>query len=255
MKKIILLPFLFSICAALAQDTPQKLIDKAIAHAGGFEAWNGMRTLQFRKTNTRFNPDGSVLSSRVQLHNYRMGPSPQMRIEWEDNGSKILMINNGKEAWKFVDGKRATKQEDINSARGSTFGAHYVFGMPWKLRDPGTQLADGGKQTLEDGTVVQKVRTTYAKGAGDAGGMHTWTYMFDPETGRIVCNHLEYAPGKFDWTEYYDEKPVGRLIFSTRRVGYNADANGRVGPKLSETLYEDIQSNVDLPANLFDLPR
>ncbi len=255
MRKLITLPFLLLICAALAQDTAQSIVEKAITHAGGFEAWTATRTLQFRKTSKRFAPDGSLTSTFVQFHRYQMQPSPRMRIEWEQDGQKILLINNGKEAWKFVNGKRATTQQDINSARGSTFGAHYVSGMPWKLRDPGTQLADAGTQTLEDGSVVQKVRATYAKGAGDAGGVHTWTYMFDPATGRLVCNHLEYAQGKYDWTEYSDEKPVGGLLFPTHRVGYNADANGRVGPKLSETLYEDIQSNVDLPADLFEFPR
>ncbi len=103
----------------------------------------------------------------------------------------------------------------------------------------------GGLDELQDdplphdnGTVVQKVRTTYAKGAGDAGGMHTWTYLIDPKTGRLAANHLEFVPGKFDWTEYYDEKPVGQLLLSVRRVGYIRDAKGKVGPKQSEITYD-----------------
>jgi hypothetical protein len=127
--------------------------------------------------------------------------------------------------------------------------------MPFKLRDPGTQLEKAGAMTIDDGTVVQKVRVTYAKGAGDAGGMHTWTYMFDPQTGRLACNHLQYAADKYDWTEYYDEKPVGSLILSTRRVGYNADANGKVGPKQSEITYDQIQTNIEFPRDLFKPPR
>ncbi len=178
-----------------------------------------------------------------------------MRVEWESDGSQGLMINDGEQAWKFVNGQPATTSEDVNAARGNTFGSEYVFSIPFKLRDPGTQLADGGPVTLDDGTVVQKIRTTYAKGAGDAGGMHTWTYLIEPQNGRLVANNLEFAPGKFDWTEYYDEKPIGQLLLSVRRVGYNADAKGKVGPKQSEITYDQFKTNVDYPPDYFEPPR
>jgi len=258
MKPLFLLPLLLATSLAGAQTplTPEQLVAKAIEHAGGWVSWTNTKTLQFRKTTNRFNEDGSPKETRVQFHKYVLHPSPQMRIDWEMNGSKGVMINNGKgEAWKFVNGKEATTQEDINGARGNTFGSHYVFGMPFKLRDPGTQLEDGGTATMDDGTVVQKVRTTYAKGAGDAGGMHTWTYMFDPQTGRLACNHLQYEADKWDWTEYYDEKPVGSMLLSSRRVGYTADANGKVGQKRSETIYDQIETNVEFPRDLFEKPR
>ncbi len=257
MRRLFLLSLLLSCSFANAQDlTPEKLVDKAIEHAAGWEAWTNTKTIQFRKTTQRFNEDGSFKETRVQFHKYVLHPSPQMRIDWEMNGSKGIMINNGKgEAWKFVNGKEATTQEDINGARGNTFGSHYVFGMPFKLRDPGTQLENAGTATMDDGTVVQKIRTTYAKGAGDAGGMHTWTYMFDPQTGRLACNHLQYEADKWDWTEYYDEKAVGSMLLSTRRVGYTADANGKVGQKRSETTYDQIETNVEFPRDLFKAPR
>lgn len=250
------LPLLLAASIAYAQDlAPDKLVEKAIEHAGGWDAWLGTKTIQFRKTVLRFEPDGKLKETRVQYHKYILQPSPQMRIEWESNGSKGVMINDGQQAWKLVNGKQATSQEDINAARGNTFGSHYVFGMPFKLRDPGTILTDAGMATLEDGTVVRKIRTTYEKGAGDAGGMHTWTYMFDQQTGRLAANHLEFAPGKFDWTEYFDEKPFGALVMATRRVGYDADANGKVGPKRSETTYDQIQTNVEYPHDWFKPPR
>lgn len=256
MRKLFLLPLLLAVSLAHAQEiTSEQLVEKAIAHAGGWDAWMNTRSIQFRKTIVRYEPDGKVKETRVQYHKYLLHPSPKMRIDWEMNGSKGIMINDGQQAKKYANGKEMTAQEEINAARGNTFGSHYVFCMPFKLRDPGTILADGGAATLEDGTVVQKIRTTYEKGAGDAGGMHTWTYMFDPQTGRLAANHLEYEPGKFDWTEYSDEKPVGALLLSTKRVGYDADANGRVGPKRSETTYDEIQTNIDFSKTLFQFSR
>jgi hypothetical protein len=41
---------------------------------------------------------------------------------------------------------------------------------------------------------VEKVRVTYEKGAGDAGGLHTWTYYFDSRSARLTANHLNYGP-------------------------------------------------------------
>ncbi len=256
MRKSFLLPLLLALSLVGAQEnSPEKLVDKAIERAGGWAAWIGTRTIQFRKTTVRFGPDGKATDTRVQYHKYVLQPSPQMRIEWESNGSKGLVINDGQQAWKFVNGKPATTQEDINGARGNTFGSHYVFGIPFKLRDPGTGLEDAGTMTMDDGTLVRKVRAIYGKGVGDAGGLHTWTYMFDPQTGRLACNHLEYAPGKYDWTEYFDEKPFGSLVMATRRVGYDANANGKVGPKRSETTYEEIKTNVEFPRAWFKPPR
>ena len=255
MRRLLLLPLILLIAAANSQQSAQQIVEKAIEHAGDWNAWMATRSIEFRKMVVRFHPDGTVKSTMAQFHKYLLHPSPRMRIEWESNGSQGLMINDGQQAWKFVNGQPATTPEDANAARGNTFGSHYVFCMPFKLRDPGTQLADAGIMTLDDGTVVQKVRATYAKSAGDADGKHTWTYLFDPKTGRLVANHLEYAPDKFDWTEYYDEKPVGPLLLSIRRVGYNADAKGRVGPKQSETTYDQFKTNVDYPPEYFKPPR
>jgi hypothetical protein len=255
MRKLFLLPLLLAVSLTGAQENAaKKVVDKAIEHAGGWDAWMGTRTIQFRKTIKRFAPDGKVTETRVQFHKYALHPSPMMRIDWESNGSKGVMLNNGKQAWKFANGTEMPDEKDVNAARGNTFGSHYVFCMPFKLRDEGTQLADAGPLTLADGTTVEKIRTIYAQGAGDAGGMHTWTYMFDPQTGRLVCNHLEFASGKYDWTEYYDEKPIGQILLSTRRIGYDADANGKVGPKRSETIYDQIEVNVQFPRDLFAVP-
>ena len=254
MRTILSLLLLFMSTSTTAPDGARIVVDKAIEHAGGWQAWTSTRTIQFRKTTVHFAADGTVRDTRVQFHRYVLNPAPRMRIESDDHGSKIVAINDGHQAWKLVDGKLASSQDEINSARNNTFGSHYVFGMPFKLRDPGAQLADAGGAQLPDGPLVRKIRVTYAKGVGDSGGLHTWTYLIDPASGRMIANHLQYAPGKYDYTEYYDEKPIGSLTLPTRRIGYEADANGKVGPRQSETTYDQIETNVDLSEELFAPP-
>ncbi len=41
-----------------------------------------------------------------------------------------LMISDGQQGWKFVNGEPPTTQDDINATRGNTLGSHYVFCIP-----------------------------------------------------------------------------------------------------------------------------
>lgn len=232
------------------QGKPGEVVRRSIEHAGGWDAWEQKRTVQFRKTTTRYLPDGKVERRRVQVHRYILRPEMRARIDWEENSKRYTLINDGRQAWKLVDGREATTQTDINEARNATFGSHYVFGMPFKLTDPGAILEHSGRGRLGGGN-VDRVRVDYEKGAGDAGGMHAWTYLFDARTGRLVANHLQYEADKYDYTEYLDEKPTSGLLLPMRRLGYNANPKGKRGPRTTEILYEDVRWNEDLPPALF----
>lgn len=238
----------------LPEGSAGAVVRRAIDSAGGWDSWEEKKTVQFRKTTTRYRPDGSVERTRVQLHRYVLRPEFRARMEWEEEGKKIVLINDGSRAWKLVDGKEATGEQDRDQARNATFGSHYVFCMPFKLTDPGARLEYAGHEALADGTMMEKVLVTYEKGAGDAGGLHNWTYYFDENTGRLAANHLNYAPDKYDFTEYLDDRTFDGIRLAARRLSYNADAQGKTGPKLSETLYEEARWNVSLPASLFQPP-
>ena len=236
----------------LPADASGAAVRRAIEYAGGWDAWAAKRSVSFRKTIRRFRPDGTVELTRVERHRYRLQPFAS-RMDMEVDGHKTVYVNDGQSAAKWVDGKEMTSEADVNSARNNTFGSHYVFGMPFKLTDPGARLEPAGKEKLADGTIADKVRVSYEKGAGDAGGLHTWTYYFDSRDGRLCANHLTYGPDKYDYTEYYDEKTVGGLRLSTRRLGYHADARGKVGSPFSEIRYDDIRFDGALPRALFAL--
>jgi hypothetical protein len=239
----------------LPNDPAGAIVRRSIDHTGGWPAWAEKKSVQFKKTVVLYEPDGSIKRKRVQFHRYELSPGMKGRVEWEEDGKKYVLVNSGYEAVKLVDGKIATSEKDRNEARNATYGSHYVFGMPFKLTDVGAHLAPAGTEKMPGGVVVDKVRVTYDKGAGDSGGLHTWTYYFDRKTGRLVANNLNYEPGKYDYTEYLDERPVGNLLLPMKRSGYAANEKGKVGRKTSEILYEDIRFDVPLPAALFVLPR
>lgn len=230
------------------------VVSRALAYAGE-DAWKSKTSVEFRKTVTRYKPDGSVERKRVEMHRYRLQPRFGGRIERDEEGKKVLLVNDGYQAWRFVDGQPATTQEDAHAARGATFGSHYVFAMPFKLLDPGVHLAPAGREKLADGTEVEKVRTTYDKGAGDAGGLHTWTYYFDVKTGRLCAAHLNYETDKHDFTEYSDDQSVSGVRIATRRRGFTADATKKTGTLVAETVYDQVRFDVPTPDSMFSPPK
>ncbi len=234
------------------------VVRRSIAFAaGGWEGWEARRSVEYRKRTTTLAPDGSVERERVELHRYLLHPGPRMRIEYEDGeGRRVVLVNDGDEAWKLVDGEVATSQEDRDHAWNSTFGSHYVFSMPFKLTDPGTNLSYEGRVTLPNGAEAEAVLATYEPWAGSAGGMHEWTYFFDPGDARLVAYHLKHGDGSGDytWGEYLDYETVGAVTMTTRRLGYASNAAGERLRKTTEINYEDVRFDVDLADELFAGP-
>lgn len=238
----------------LADDEAGRLVRRAIEYAGGWEAWENAQTLGYRKTTIYFDEEGGERERVVQRHRYVLHPTPRMRIEYEEEGRDVVLINDGDEAWKWIDGGRVTTQDDRDHAWNSTFGSHYVMAMPFKLADPGAVLTYAGRDTI-DGTPVKAVRVEYEDGAGSAGGMHTWTYYFAADDARLIANHLRYGdgPGDYDLTRYEEIRKVGGLRLPMRRVSYHSNAVAEKLSKVSAYLNEDVRINALLPDSLFVL--
>lgn len=239
----------------LPDDQAGEIVRRAIERAGGWSTWVGARSLDYRKTVVNVDESGEEWRRLEQRHHYILRPEPRMRIEFVDEeGRDVLVVNDGDEAWKWIDGERATSEEHRNNAWNSTFGSHYVMSMPFKLADPGTILSYEGRDTL-DGVPVDAVRVEYEEGAGSSGGMHTWTYFFAVNDARLVANHLRYGPAEEDndFTEYHDLREVGGITLPMRRVGYRSNPERQRLRKTSMYLNEDVRVNAPMPDSLFEL--
>lgn len=64
----------------------------------------------------------------------------------------------------------------------------YLWGLPMKLRDPGTRLGDV-TETEVDGETVYRLRVTYDEGVGT----DIWDFDFDPETSALVGYRFVHA--------------------------------------------------------------
>lgn len=228
------------------------LVRRAIEAHGGWEAWSELETVSYRKATIRLNEDGEVTDSTVAHHRYALHPGPKMHIGWTDeDGRRVTLMNDGDEAWKFVDGEHEGGPMDQDQAWNSTFGSHYVFAQPFKLTDPGANLTHLGRDTLPDGTPVVGLRVTYDPGVGSAGGMHTWVYYFHPESGRLAA----YRFGEGDevdrdvFTRHSDYREVGGVLLYGRRTAYRSGEDSLWTS--SVYLHQDHRANVSLSDSLF----
>ncbi len=243
--------------ARLPGDRAGEVVRRGIEAAGGWEAWAAAPALDYQKTITFFDSTGAEARRVVQHHQYALRPDLKMRVTYEDDeGRDILLVNDGDEVGKWIDGEQATTEADRNQAWNSTFGSHYVMGMPFKLTDPGTRLSYAGRETL-GGVVVDAVRAEYDEGAGSAAGLHTWTYYFAADDGRLVANHLRFGPDPddYDFTEYHDIAEIDGVRLPMRRVSYHSNAEAEKLGRASAYLNEAVRLDSALPDSLFTLPR
>lgn len=261
----LLLPLLA--CAGGQQTVPSEpplpdseagqIVASAIDFAGGWGEWKSKKSVDYLKRTINFDEDGNQVSDTTQHHRYLLHPQFMARVEWEQDGQQIVLINNGQQTWKVVDGQVASSQSDRDQAWNSTFGSHYVFCMPFKLADPGTQLAYAGERTLPGGESSRRIDITYAEGAGSAAGMHFWSYYFSAEDGRLLANHLRYGPDpdQNTFSIYGNVREIEGLRLATLRHGYASTPEREVLHKTSEISYSDVRFDTVTDPQLFQPPQ
>ncbi len=232
----------------------EKLVNEAISRAGGMDNWATKKTLSYTKTIQSYDYTGTLLRTVAQAHKYQLRPSFKANIRWEQNGSSHEIINNGKQAWKLVDGEIQQDEASVNNAWNSSFGSHYMVSMPFKLKDPGIQLKYMGIDTLSNKKVVHKLKVTYEKGAGSSGGMHTWLYFLNTENFQFEANFLNHGKG-YSYTDYDTFSEVDALTLTKERKSYTSNEQNE--PLQLKTIYSNsnIRFDEELSEDLFTLDK
>jgi hypothetical protein len=238
----------------LPQNAAGAAVRRAIDHAGGWKAWEAKKTAELKITSRHARPDGSGMETRTEIHHYRLGPVFGVRIEVDDRGKKVLMVNNGRFATKVADAREDFSVTAGREAREETFAAHYLFGVPFKLTDKGARLESLGQGTLEDGTTAERVRVTYEPGAGDSGAQHTWTYFFDSKSGALRAARVDMSPDKTYYFEFLDEKAFDGMRLPTRIRQSAMEASGKRGALISESSIDELRFDVPMDDALFAIP-
>lgn len=235
----------------LPGDAAGDLIRRAIRAHGGWESWSELQAIEYRKVTVQLDDAGRPADSTVERHRYVLDPGPKMRIDRLGARDGEVLINDGDEAWKLVDGEVDGGWGATDEAWNSTFGSHYVFSQPFKLTDAGARFAALGRDTLPDGTPVDGVQVRYDPGVGSAGAMHTWVYYFDSDTGLLAG----YRFGEGDevdgdrFTRYADFREVAGVVLFGRRTAYEVD--GDEARPATVYRHEDHRVDVSTPDSLF----
>ncbi len=233
-------------------DSSSIIIDRAIAYAGGYNAWQQKKTLSFDKKSISYDSTGKNIREIDQHFDYMMKPEFRAKISYMLHDTAITLIHDGKKARKLYNGEVSEEQKDIDGAWNSSFGSQFVMCMPYKLKDPGIKAEYVGQMTLADGTPAQVIKTSYIKGAG-SNPDHIWYYYFEPGTGKLLANSLNGKNNYWDYTRYEGfEKPPGMLMPSIRKA-YTASALNKPGEVYSKSRHFNIIFDKEFPVDYFKI--
>lgn len=201
--------------------TGHELVDASIAYHDPGGEWSALRrTLAIDQSR----PDGSVRRATIHL-DVRRG---DYRYEEETPDGLLVKGTSGQECFATVGGGVPTENQ-VEALRLDCAGIErmrdyylYLWGLPMKLRDPGTnidpEIADGEF----DGQASKVAKVTYDPDVGS----DTWYFYFEADTYRMIGYRFYHdeAAGDGEYILLSGERQVlGMKIPVERRWFMNAD--------------------------------
>ncbi|WP_276389196.1 DUF6503 family protein [Eudoraea chungangensis] len=194
MKILVSVLCLLSITVLIGQkESSSQLLDDAIAFHDPDGLWSKFKgelfvTLEY--------PDGRKRESIITLDNsksyFKLAmESDSATIISEVKAGKCSFMLNGITPTKSQEAKynlkceRATKMKDYYS---------YLYGLPMKLKDPGTIIAPEVLSKNFKGKKYNVLKVTYTKDVGD----DIWYFYFDPKTNAMEVYQFYHDESKND---------------------------------------------------------
>lgn len=175
-------------------------------------------------------PDGSTRTSRVTLDN----GAGRFELSTERDGDRIEARVEGEECEARVNGSSEIDEETREKHRLSCDRLQrmrnyyaYLWGMPMKLRDPGTRIDPEVAATTFDERPVWRVGVTY----DEAVGGDTWYFYFDPDDSSLIGYRFYHDEAANDGEYIYleDEVAGGGLRLPAKRAWYTHQGDRYLG--------------------------
>jgi hypothetical protein len=203
---------LFSALAA------EELLNRSIAYHDPDGQW---ARGSFEITDQSTRPDGGGRRTVLRFDNAR----GRFEMEQSFDGHTLrIVVENDAVLEARLDG-RAVSAEEIERYRlmpeQVLFTRNfwlYLWGLPMKLKDPGTRLDPEAKQTEFQGKPVYELRVTYDENVG----RDTWYFYLDRETCALVGHRFYHDESKGDgeYTVLSEEVAGQGLRLPRVRTGY-----------------------------------
>lgn len=257
----------------LRAPTGLELVDDMVAAAGGIEAWNGIQSGQFTRTQNLFDNTGAKVSTQVETFFFRKTDEGlKLMVKAIDKSGKEVIISEDKEGfWATKDALPADPKRtsgDLGMMCDSKYCqpscasamAFYKFSMPFKLTDYGVR-PDVNNVTalgLLDWNPLENLELNSDPLVLDVSYMPTvgkdkWRFLVNPETKLIhkveyynKSDFGTYRPEEIYWS---DHKTVDGITFSHKWTRFWG--NGKI---MDEYTYSDVSFNNHVTEEFFERP-
>ncbi|MFQ5709473.1 MAG: DUF6503 family protein [bacterium] len=248
----LLLLFLLS-CQQTPAQRGKALVERAVAAHGGWQHWVSLKDVEFRQEFIRIQGDRRDTSI---VFNQMTIPYP-VKIRQEIVGAPIVQAFDGKSHWMLENGVPVKDEAKLTRVRFSTLTTLFIFELPFKLMDEGTNFEYLGEETLEDGSHLEKVSVTYDPSVGDT--PEDWyIFYFDKETGLLKKTAwVITAEGFNNFTEagkYQGYREIQGIEVPTEIHYYPCDDRGnKTGPMVAVLRYSDVKFNQQISPEIFEM--
>lgn len=196
-----------------AANTPEGILAKALAYHDPNGLWPTLAA-EFRFAESR--PDGKDTQSVMRLDNRRtyMHIDFSGKETYEITGEKCVVVKGGKDAERGL---------------GIRNYFLYLWGLPMKLRDPGTTFDPQVGSSVIDGAACDVIRVNYEK--------DHWFFHIDRESGRMRQYEFygDEEKTKGEIITLRGEVELGSLRIPQERGWYKIPGNEFLGTDRLET--------------------
>jgi hypothetical protein len=182
------------VLALVSSLSAKELLDRSIAYHDPQGRWGGGA---FEITDVSARPDGTGRRTILRFDNARS------RFEMESTVDKLplnVVVENDTVRVR-LDGRTDLSPAELERHRLTPAQLLtrrnfylYLYGLPMKLRDPGTRLDPQVKETDFHGRTVYQLRVTYDKSVGS----DTWYFYLDRETFALVGHRFHHDESSGD---------------------------------------------------------
>jgi len=234
------LSILFGGCNEEEMNPAETIVQKSINAHGGWAAWEKVRQVKYRKTILLFDSTGQLESKVTQFHSYQLKPFFTGEISWIEKGDTHRIVFDGERAVELVNGQVLEDSLAAKNAYNSIMAAHYVLFQPFKLLDPGVVLDYQGRDTLEEGEVVDIVLASYDKAQKNHTKSDHWWYYFDASSNRLVANMVEHEANN-SYIINLDYDSSNTLLLNHHRQSFTVDSLRNQLFLRAEYFYDNIK--------------
>lgn len=220
--------------AHITDNEIKTILKRAIDKAGGYDAWQAVKTIRYTKHNMLFLEDSTVEVDNVQRHEYVMQPEFSARISWNKEGIDHLIVYGPEGAERY-------KNDSLidQDPTETVMSAIYVLGMPFKLLDAGTNLEYRGQVTLEGERKADEIVATYSPADHENHSTQdVWYYYFDPQDGSFYGAMVYHAP-TYAYIQNLEFDRTTPIQFHKHRKSYRSDSARNIKFLRAEFWYSD----------------